>query len=166
MTDEATVCTAAFFRSIGKDVTTSDEFVMIASLELKWMSPSESKLLLKMLLDRGLLVKKGDFIRPSADLGGIDLPLAYKPSASFMEQLHSKPAAPAPKKESAPDLFHVLMGVAKENGIETKDFVPACSRIQKRLDIDIAAAALIVLRDKGVDVSPYIGQVYDGICSA
>jgi len=166
MTDEAVVCAAAFFRSIGKDVTTSDEFVMIASLELKWMSPSESKLLLKMLLDRGVLVKKGDFIRPSSDLGGIDLPLAYKPSDAFIDLIHSKPAAPAPKKESAPDLFHILMDVAKNAGIETKDFVPACSKIQKKLDIDIAAAALIVLRDKGVDIAPYIGQTYDGICSA
>ena len=65
MTDEMTVCAAAFFRTIGKDVTTPDEFVMVTSLELKWMSPTDSKLLLKTLLSKGVLARKGDFVRPS-----------------------------------------------------------------------------------------------------
>ncbi len=163
MTDEFTVCAAAFFRSIGKDVTTADEFVMISSLELKWMSPSEAKLLLKALLDRGVLVKKGDFIRPASDLSGIDLPLAFRPSAELVEAIHSKPAPPKP--EPSPDMFHVLMDVAKQNNIETKDFVPASTRIQKRLGIDVAAAALLVLRDKGVDISDLSQKVYESVRS-
>ncbi len=166
MTDELTVCAAAFFRSIGKDVTTSDEFVMISSLELKWMSPSDVKILLKNLLAAGILEKKGEYIRPAKDLSSVDLPLAYKPSRDVLKPVQATPApAPAPKKEAEPDLFHILMGVASENGIQTKDFVPACSKIQKRLGIDISAAALLVLRDKGVDITPYVGQVYDGISS-
>ena len=163
MADEFTVCAAAFFRSIGKDVTTSDEFVMISSLELKWMSPSESKILLKALLDRGVLVKKGDFIRPAADLSGMDLPLAFKPSPALMEAMRSKPA-PA-KTEASPDMFHVLVDMAKQNGIETRAFVPASTRIQKRLDIDIAAAALLVLRDSGVDISDLSEKVYASVRS-
>ena len=162
MTDELTVCAAAFFRSIGKDVTTSDEFVMISSLELKWMSPSDVKILLKNLLAAGILEKKGEYIRPAKDLSGIDLPLAYKPSRELLNPVRAAPA-PAPKKESEPDMFHILMGVAAEKGMQTRDFVPVCSKIQKRLGIDISAAALIVLRDNGVDISPYIDQVYDGI---
>ena len=168
MADELTVCAAAYFRSVGKDVTTPDEFVMITSLELKWMSPSDSKILLKMLLETGILNKKGDFVRTASDLSGLDIPLAYRPSQDLMGMIHSGKApvkAPEPKKDVAPDMFHVLMDVAKEKGIQTKDFVPACSRIQKRLDIDIAAAALIVLRDNGVDISPYIGDVYANIGS-
>ena len=166
MTDELTVCAAAFFRTIGKDVTTADEFVMIASLELKWMSPSDAKLLLRMLLSEGILEKKGEYIRASRDLSGMDLPLAYKPSKDVLEAIHSGPSpAPAPKKEAVQDMFHVLIGIAAGNGIQTKDFVPACSRIQKRLDIDISAAALLVLRDRGVDISPYTEKVYDGICA-
>ena len=164
MTDELTVCATAFFRSIGKDVSKPDEFVMITSLELKWMSPSDSKLLLNRLLSDGAIVKKGDYIRPATDFSGMDLPLAYKPSKELVDSLH-KPATAPSKKNPEPDLFHVLIDVAKENGIQTKDFVPACSRIQKRLDIDIAAAALIVLRDNGIDIGPYTDKVYEGIRS-
>jgi len=169
MADEATVCAAAFFRSVGKDVTTSDEFVMTSSLELKWMSPSDAKLLLKFLLNSGILNKKGDFIRSSSDLSTLDVPLAYRPSAEFLGQIRSGKApvkAPAPKKEVGPDMFHMLMDVALSNGLQAKDFVPTCSKIQKRLGIDIAVAALIVLRDNGVDVSPYADDVYAYVTEA
>ena len=166
MTDELTVCAAAFFRSVGKDVTTSDEFIMISSLELKWMSPSDSKLLLRALLAEGVVEKKGEYIRTKADLSGLDLPLAYRPSAELLDSLHSKPEADKPKKEAAePDLFHVLMDFAKDNGISPKDFVPACSKIQRRLDIDISVAALLVLRDSGADITGYIGRVYGSVRS-
>ena len=165
MTDELTLCAAAFFRSIGKDVTTSDEFVMISSLELKWMSPSDSKLLLKTLLSEGIVEKKGEYLRTAEDLSGLDLPLAYKPSPELLQRLHTASKAPE-KKEGETDLFHVLMNIANSNGIPTRDFVPACSRIQKRLDIDITVAALIVLRDNGVDVSDFVNSVYDSLCSA
>ena len=164
MVDELTVCAAAFFRSIGKDFTTSNEFVMVSSLELKWMPPSDSKLLLRALLSRNILTQRGEFIRPAADLSAIDLPLAYKPSPELIESLHSAPAPP--KKEADPDTFHILVEVAKENGIQTKDFVPACSRIQKRLDIDISAAALLVLRDNGVNIAPYVEKVRSAVTGA
>jgi len=159
MADELTVCAAAYFRNVGKDVTTSDEFVMISSLELKWMSPADCKLLLKAFLDKGILEKKGEYIRTASDLSGLDVPLGYKPSKELVDGLHSAPA----KKESAPDMFHVLMDVAKQNGLTPKDFVPACSKIQKRLGIDVGAAALMVLRDNGVDISPYVDDVYGSI---
>ncbi|MBE6524126.1 MAG: DUF2240 family protein [Thermoplasmata archaeon] len=169
MADEATVCAAAFFRSVGKDVTTSDEFVMTVSLELKWMSPSDAKLLLRFLLESGILNRKGDFVRTSSDLSALDVPLAYRPSQQFLETVRSgkAPAKPTePKKEADPDMFHVLMDVALKNGMQTKDFVPACSKIQKRLSIDIAAAALIVLRDNGIDIGPYVAEVYTNVSSA
>ncbi len=165
MTDEMTVCAAAFFRTIGKDVTTSDEFVMVTSLELKWMSPSDSKLLLKMLLTKGVLARKGDFIRPNGDLSGLDLPLAYKPSQDLVDAVHGRGPLVQSKPEAAPDMFHILMDVALKNGIQAKDFVPACSKIQKKLDVDISVAALIVLRDSGVDIEGRIEPVYDGIRS-
>ena len=50
MTDELAVCVAAFFRSVGKDVTTSEDFVMTTSLQMKWMSPSDAKTLLALMV--------------------------------------------------------------------------------------------------------------------
>jgi hypothetical protein len=60
-------------------------------------------------------------------------------------------------------MFHVLMDIAKQKGMETRDFVPACTRIQKRLGIDVSAAALLVLRDNGADISDISQKVYDSV---
>lgn len=172
MTDELTTCAAAFFRSIGKDVTTAEEFVMTASLEMKWMSPSDSKLLLSALVSGGVLVRKGDFVRPSADLGAVDVPLAYRPSQEIMDTIHRKPEQKNPghadrgTADAQPDPFHILMDRAVEAGMERRDFIQSCNKIQKRLNIDIGAAALIVLRDNGTDIAPYADMVYDSVRSA
>ena len=62
--------------------------------------------------------------------------------------------------------FHVLMDKAVESGMERRDFIQNCNKIQKRLNIDIGAAALIVLRDNGADIAPYVDMVYDSVKSA
>lgn len=160
MAEELEVCAAAYFRSIGKDVTTTEEFVMGASLELKWMSPSDAKLLLALLVRKGIVSQRDGYVRPATDLSAVDVPLAYRPPKELTESLHAKkaerPAAPA-------DVFPALMEKAVESGMERRDFIQNCNRIQKRLDIEIGVAALIVLRDAGTDVSPYLDAVYDSV---
>lgn len=169
MADELTVCAAAYFRSIGKDVTTPEEFVMGTSLELKWMSPSDSKLLLSAMVRAGVVTQKDGYVRPASDLGAIDLPLAYRPPKELVESLHGSKSqttekAPAQKKQAdTADVFPMLMERAVEARMQRRDFIQSCNRIQKRLDIEIGVAALIVLRDAGADVSPYLDAVYDSV---
>ncbi len=183
MENEIQICAAAFFRTSGKDVTTADEFVMSASLELKWMAPSKAKKLLSLLENEGAVQCKNGYVRLSPELQGMDLPLAYKPSPDLLAMLDKpiepKPAAakppeakpiesaptakPAENKPEAKDTFHVLMDIAVNAGIPRKDFIQNSNKIQRSLGIDIGAAALIVLRDGGVDIGPYIDAVYKGI---
>ncbi len=168
MTEELAVCAAAYFRSIGKDVSTADEFTMGASLDLKWMSPSDAKLLLSALTRAGFVTQRDGFVRPAADPGSVDVPLAYRPSKELLESLHSKSqtSEKAPKAEPSgqtEDMFPKLMDVAVSNGMQRRDFIQSCNKIQKRLDIEVAVAALIVLRDAGVDVSPYLDDVYGSL---
>lgn len=165
MAEELEVCAAAYFRSIGKDVTTAEEFVMGTSLELKWMSPSDSKLLLRRLTEAGILEQRDGYVRPARDLSSIDLPLAYRPPKDLIESLHAKSQTPAPEKnaEAPADVFPMLMDKAVEAGMQRRDFIQSCNRIQKRLDIEIGVAALIVLRDAGTDVTPYLDAVYGSV---
>ena len=62
MTDEYTVCAAAFFRNEGKTVITESEFTMVMSMDLHWMPFGKAKLLLAELLSRKILVKNGEFL--------------------------------------------------------------------------------------------------------
>ncbi len=160
MTDELVVCAAAFFRSIGKDVTTVEEFVMSTSLDMKWMSRSDSESLLALMVKKGVLTKKGEYVRPSGDISGVDVPLAYRPSKDIIDALHPQ------KKDPAPDMFHILMDTAVKSGMERRDFIQNCNKIQKRLDVDIGVAALIVLRDNGQDISPYVDDVNEFVREA
>lgn len=168
MNDEAAVCATAFFRTIGRDVTTPDDFVMRTSLEMKWLPPSDAKVLLAYLVDEGAVIRKDAYIKPSPELGDVDVPLAYRPSKGLLEAMkapRAPKATPAPAKPAETpvcekDVFHVLMDAAVENGLARRDFIQNCNRIQKRLGIDIGAAALIVLRDGGVDITPYAEMVY------
>ena len=166
MTDELGVCAAAYFRSIGKDVSTTEEFVMGVSLELKWMPPSDAKLLLAAMVGSGAVTQRDGFVRPAADPGSVDVPLAYRPPKELVEGLRAKCQTPKKKNHGAPgaeDLFPRLMDVAVSAGMQRRDFIQSCNKIQKRLDIEVAVAALIVLRDAGVDVSPHLDAVYGSI---
>lgn len=168
MTDELTTCAAAYFRSIGKDVATTEEFVMGVSLELKWMSPSDAKLLLAALEKAGTVTSRNGYVRPAEDLASVDLPLAYRPSAEVLERIHQKSQTPehqtTPKDDGQPvDMFPTLMDRAVAAGMQRRDFIQNCNKVQKRLDIEVAVAALIVLRDAGVDIAPYLDAVYGSI---
>jgi hypothetical protein len=153
MSDCLRECAAAFFRATGKDVTTSEGFVMGVSLELKWMAPSDAKRLLAMLVKEGVLEQRDGYVRPAADLSSVDVPLAYRPPADILE-VGSKP------KEAPKDMFHILLDKAIESGMERKEFTQACNRITRELNIDMAASALIVVRDRGVDIGPYADELY------
>ena len=162
MSEKLRECAAAYFRATGKDVTTADGFVMGISLELKWMPPSDAKRLLAHMVKAGVLEQRDGYVRPASDLSGIDVPMAYRPDPAILEE-----PVPAPAKKEAPaDMFHVLMDAAVAAGMERKDFVQGSNRISRDLNIDIAAAALIVLRDNGIDMSPYVGDVYNSILIA
>lgn len=164
MDNELRTCAAAYFRGIGKDVTTVEEFVMGTSLDLKWTSPSDSKLLLAALVRSGMVQQKDGYVRPGIDLSSVDVPLAYRPPKELVESLHMKSQTTDRKTTSdGKDVFPMLMDKAVENGIQRRDFIQNCNRIQKRLDIEIGVAALIVLRDAGVDVAPYLDAVYESV---
>ncbi len=168
MTDELAVCAAAYFRGIGKEVATSEEFVMGTSLELKWLSPSDARLLLASMVKAGTVTQKDGYIRPGNGVLDIDVPLAYRPSGELLDIIRGKTQTPdvnpRATSDSAPqDVFPKLMDIAASNGMERRDFIQSCNKIQKRLDIEVAVAALIVLRDSGVDVSPYLDDVYGSV---
>lgn len=175
MADEAIECVAAFFRTMGKDVATAKEFTMKTSLDLKWMSPSESEALLSGLVSAGYLESRNGYVRPAVPVEGVEVPIGYRPAKGLAERLKGmrapSPKADAPVPEAprpqgpAKDVFRSMMESAVAAGIARKDFISECNRLQKRLDIDISVAALAVLRDAGVDISGFTGDVREHVAS-
>ena len=159
--DELRTAAAAFFRNRGKNVVTENEFRMTVSMDLRWMLPSDAGKLLSLLLDAKHVEKDGDYLRPSFDVRGVDVPLGFRPSAGILDTKVPKEKIAAP----ADDLLSELMTKAGALSIDRKTFIVSVNAIQKRLNVDIEVAALIMLREKGADISCYYDRAYGTILS-
>ena len=153
--DELKFTVAAFFRNKGKNVVTEAEFVNGISLDLRWVAPSEAVRVPVLLVNKGYLKKEGEYLRPAFDVQTVDVPLNFRPSA----EMFKVPLTNAPKRPEG--VLSDLMDMADALGIGKKDFVVSVNAIQKRINVDIEIAALVLLGEKGADVSEHIDASYD-----
>ncbi|MDR2866283.1 MAG: DUF2240 family protein [Methanomassiliicoccaceae archaeon] len=157
--DELMCTVASFFRNVGKNVVTDKEFTMEISLRYKWMPPADADRLLAVLLEKGHLEKDGEYLRPKFDVHATDVPFGFRPSADTVKALSKSRPSAAP----ADDLLSRLMARAESAGIKKKDFIVSVNAVQKRLNVDIEIAALLMLREKNIDISEYCGTAYDTV---
>lgn len=159
MSNELETCLAALFLNKGKDVLTVKEFAMYVSLDLRWMQVKDANLLMDVFLKEGMLSRSGEYLKPAIDVSMIDVPVAYRPSEDLITMLREDPPLaeePAPANDN---VLAQLISIASERGIDKGNFISECNKISKRTNIDIEVAALMVLRDQGVDISPYMDSV-------
>lgn len=158
MSNELETCLAALFLNKGKDVLTVKEFAMYVSLDLRWMQVKDANHLMEVFLKEGMLSRSGEYLKPAIDISSIDVPVAYRPSESLLTILKENVPAPEPVANND-NVFSQLINMAVEQGMEKGTFISECNKISKRTNIDIEVAALMVLRDKGVDIAPYLDGV-------
>lgn len=153
MTDIRT-CVAAFFRSKGKNVMTAEEFLMGLSMNMRWMPYKDAERLLDAAVGSGILERDGEYVRPIFDLNGVDVPVGYRPPADLLS------SAPVPEeKKMDEDVLPKLIAKAASMDIDRKDFMSYCRTIQKKMNVDIEVAAVMVLRDNGANVDELLDQV-------
>jgi len=166
MSDEMEVCLAAVFLNKGKDVLTAKEFTMYVSLDLRWMQVKDADALLKIFLEKDLLSKTDDYVRPQIDISIVNVPVAYRPSDALLKTLRTySPKQAAAKKEVPADLLSKLVQKALDVGVAKGTFIAECNKISKKADVDMEVAALIILKEKGVDVMPYINDARSAVQS-
>jgi hypothetical protein len=151
--DDLKATAAVFFRNRGKNVVTEKEFVMVVSMDLRWMNPGEAEGLLSLLSDHGHVKKDGEYVRPAFDIHTADVPLGFKPNADIVKRAR-------PKRAPDGDILSELMGKAESKGMKRKDFIVSVNALQKRINVDIEIAALLTLREMGVDISGYVDTAY------
>jgi len=156
MPDELEVCLAALFLNKGKDVLTAKEFTMFISLDLRWMQTKDADSLLRAFIGKGLMSRTGEYLRPLIDTSSIDVPVAYRPSDALIRSLKAVPEQPAAKKNDAsPGVLPLLISKALESGMGKDTFISECNKISKKMDINMEVAAIMILREKGVDITPF-----------
>ncbi|AIZ57183.1 hypothetical protein Mpt1_c13210 [Candidatus Methanoplasma termitum] len=165
MPDELETCLAAIFLNKGKDVLTTKEFTMYASLDLRWMPNRDAETLMNILVEKGLMSKTNEYLRPAIDTSSVNVPVAYRPSDNLLKMLkeHTPKQQPAKKKDVSSDLLTKLIQKALESGMEKGAFVSECNKVSKRIDVSTEVAALMILREKGVDISPFIDDARSSV---
>ncbi|MFQ6012089.1 MAG: DUF2240 family protein [Thermoplasmata archaeon] len=137
---------ALLFRRKGRERMTEREFVLSASLDLRWFPPKEAQRLLDLSVQKGLLTVAGGGLEPTFDLKGVDIPLRFVPTAEVLE--------------NEGDLFdRILDEIARSASAPRKELAARINAIRGRMGVYVEVAALLAGREAGVDVSDLVPEV-------
>lgn len=142
---------ALVFRQAGKDALDEKDFKLTVSMKLKWFSPGEAKELLGTARKAGLLKKKGKAFLPTFDIGGVEIPVDFKPDKKVLEL------------QETPLFSKVVDTVASETEQERTTIVAKINKKQEKLGIDVRVVALMVARESGVDVGPFLEETEEHV---
>ncbi len=148
--DELRDAIALLFKRKGRDELSEREFVLSASMDLRWFPPRDAQRLLQLGIETKLLESRGGSIRPGFDVSAIDVPRDYVPTADILE-------TPTPASE---DIFlRIVDAVASKTRIDRKAAIAAVNAVQERMDVELEVAALVAAYQMGIDVRPFLEAV-------
>ncbi len=148
--DELRDAIALLFKRKGRDELSEREFVLSASMDLRWFPPRDAQRLLQIGLEAKLLTSQDGTIRPAFDVATIDVPRDYVPTIAILE-------TPTPAGE---DLFvRIIEAIAATTGADRRTVIALVNGVQERMDVEVEVAALVAARKAGVDVTPFLSHV-------
>ena len=149
MGEEPETALAALFQMRGRDRITESDFVFDASMKLRWFTPKDAQRLLQIGIDRGLLRASAEDVRATFDVGGVAVPVNYRPGPEVL----AAPARPA-------DLFgRLLVRLQAATGEGPQPIVARINRGQERLGVDAEVAAALECSARGVDISDLLAEL-------
>jgi hypothetical protein len=148
--DELRDAIALLFKRKGRDELSEREFVLSASMDLRWFPPRDAQRLLQLGLETKLLEFRGGSIRPAFDVSTVEVPRDYVPTADILETT-------TPASEDA--FLWIVDAIAARTGSDRKAVIAAVNAVQERMDVELEVAALVAAHQIGVDVRPYLGAV-------
>jgi len=126
------------------------EFVLSASMDLRWFPPREAQKLLQRGLETKLLEANAGVLRTTFDVASVDVPRDFTPTPDLLEV--STPVAE--------DLFvRIVDAIASGTKSDRRNVIAAVNAIQERMDVELEVAALIAARKAGVDVARFLPEV-------
>jgi hypothetical protein len=151
--DELKIAIAEPFKRRAKARLTPTEFTFALTLELKWLTPDESRMLIDEGLKAGLLKDEKGRIAPTFDYRSVVAPEGYKPGADIVG------AIGAVRKKTLLDRIVDLIAGSGMSEAEAREMIR--SRQQYLCDlVTPEVAGLIIAKEKGQDVVPLISDVF------
>jgi len=137
------------FKIKGRREMTVSEFIFSLSLDLKWFSPDQSRVVLEKAVKRGLLKQVNDTLEPVIDVDSISVPPDFTPD--FRKIVEVSP-------------FDIVVDrIVTKTGKDRKDIVAEINRKYERYDgmLDATVIALVIAKDMGIDISDMVDEVCD-----
>jgi hypothetical protein len=165
--DELQKAVAVVFKRKGKKLLSEIEFVQVLAFEMRFSGPSTGKLTPKdaqYILDQakraGLVAVSNDMLKMTFDYAEADISYNFYPDKAA---IMSRPVEPAKldvgaKEQKQVPLYSRLIGVISQGGGQKRDAVARVNKVQDRLSVDAEVAALIVARETGADILPYLDE--------
>ena len=141
---------ALLFKRKGRDELSEREFVLSASMDLRWFPPRDAQRLLQVGLETKLLESRDGTIRPVFDVSAVEVPRDYVPTTAIL-------STPTPMEENL--FVRIVDAVASRTRMDRKTVIRRVNEVQERMDLEIEVAALIVARQAGVDVAQFLPAV-------
>ncbi|WP_313691129.1 DUF2240 family protein [Halorarum halobium] len=135
MTLEAAV--AVPFRGAGADRMGEGEFVVALSLDRDWFSPDQAKRLVDVATGRGLIAQDDGDLVARFDPAEVSVPADFVPDESVLREQST---------------FEQVVDALVAGGVEKREAVAAANERQRDLGVTLEAAAVLVARERGVDV--------------
>ncbi len=145
--DELKIVIAEPFKRRGKARLTPAEFTFALTLELKWLTPDESRKLIDEGLKAGLLKEEKDRIVPAFDYRSTVAPAGYRPGADIFT-----------KKT----LMERIVGLITGSGTDEAEAWKLI-RLRQEQSCDLLTpetAGLIIAKERGLDVTPYLDEAF------
>ena len=145
--DELKIVIAEPFKRRGKARLTPAEFTFALALELKWLTPDESRQVIDEGLKAGLLREDKDRIVPAFDYRSVVAPAGFKPGADIF---------------CKKTLLEQIVGLLAESGMSETDAQELIKRKQEYLCdmVTPEVAGLIIAKERGLDAGPLIDEVF------
>jgi hypothetical protein len=140
---------AVLFKRKGKNVITDTEFIFTVSFDFRWFTPKEAQALLDIAIKRGLLSRTEEFLKPTFDYKDIEVSLSFRPSKDVLTG----------GKEELSLFAQLVQSISEKSGLKKRDAVARVNRTQERLGVDVEVAAVVVAKDLGIDVAPFLEPV-------
>ncbi len=144
---ELLVTVAQPFKRRGKNSLTASEFVFALSLDLGWFSPEEARQVLTLAEKAGLLIKKGDEIKPNFDPKVVEAPFGFKPDLKAILQ-----------RTVFDQIIERIMG----SHLSRRDAVALVNKKQESLSklVTIEVAALLAAKERGIEVADLVEKAF------
>ncbi|MFQ5986704.1 MAG: DUF2240 family protein [Thermoplasmata archaeon] len=126
------------------------EFVLSASMDLRWFPPKEAQRLLDLSVKKGLLtVEEGD-VEPTFDMKAVEVPMGFVPTPEVLQD--------------AGDLIdRILDEIVRSTSTPRKELAARINAIQRGLGVTIEVAALLAGREVGADLANLHPEVEESL---